>query len=325
MKKISSLLLAFIVLVALVTGCASSKNASYSSAAPSAPQSMNDMAAEFAPAPRPEEGKSVVSGSGGNAPVLSERKIVKNARMEMETKEFDADLQKIIDAITAAGGYIESQSVNGNSIYRGYSNSKNAVLSARIPAEKLDATGAALSEICNVVRQSSGSDDITDVYYDSDARLKSLSLQEERLLEILSKAEKLEDVITLEQALSNVRYQIESLTAQLRRMDNQVSYSYLNIELSEVVEYQHKEKTFMQRLSASFSRSANNIKGTLESMLFTVIEDGPVIAINLVIWGVVLFGVYKTARKLGWNPSIRMPSRKAKNAQSEQNKQQDKE
>ena len=53
-------------------------------------------------------------------------------------------------------------------------------------------------------------DDITDSYFDAQARLDSLRQQEASLLEILSKAEKLEDVVQLQTALSDVRYQIES-------------------------------------------------------------------------------------------------------------------
>ena len=55
--------------------------------------------------------------------------------------------------------------------------------------------------------------------------MESLSLQEERLLDILEKAEKLTDVLELEQELADVRYQIETLTTTLNRYDQLISYS----------------------------------------------------------------------------------------------------
>lgn len=121
-------------------------------------------------------------------------------------------------------------------------------------------------------------DDITETYFDSQAHLTSLKIQEERLLAILEKAEKLEDVITLESALSDVRYQIESLTASLRRMDSQVAYSYLNISLQEVVEYQEiqeKPKTFGEKLRDAFGDGVGDMVDGLQSFALFIARVGP--------------------------------------------------
>ena len=115
--------------------------------------------------------------------------------------------------------------------------------------------------------------------FDAQARLDSLRQQEASLLEILSKAEKLEDVVQLQTALSDVRYQIESLTAQLKRMDSQVTYSYLNMDLREVVEYQEtaaKPKTFGEKLSAAATRAGNHLVASVQAVSYThLIRPGP--------------------------------------------------
>ncbi len=248
------------------------------------------------------ETEKVQPDTGGAAVPQEERKIVKYCTLEMETMEFDQALEDIVRIVEEAGGYIQNQEVGGRSFYnQGEYYERNASISARIPADQLDAVTESVGGLCNVVSKNESMDDITDSYYDAQARLDTLKLQEERLLDILSKAEKLEDVITLEQALSDVRYQIESLTASLKRMDSQVTYSYLNLNLREVVEYnllKNQPKTFWDKLQASGARSLENISGALQGILFFVIEDLPVMLIFAALIGLIAWIVVRISKKI---------------------------
>ena len=229
---------------------------------------------------------------------LEDRKIVRHSRLDLETMEFDTALTEISRMVAEAGGYVQSQSVDGQSMYySGKYYERSASIQARIPADKLDQVTSQVGDLCNLVSQSENMDDITDTYYDTEARLSSLKLQEERLLAILAQAEKLEDIITLESALSEVRYEIETLTASINRMDGQVAYSYLNISLREVVEYniqKSQPKTFGERLGASFGRSWENLSTALEGLLFFVIEQGPV----LIIYALFIFVIVLLVRAI---------------------------
>lgn len=291
-KKYLISLFAFLLSVMFVfSACGATSKSNYSvssSTAMAAPQASADMM---------EMENGITDSDTTSAPnnqssdMLSERKIIKHSNLELETMDFDSSLEQIISAISQNEGYVESQNISGQSIrYKGDYYERSANISARIPAEKLELVSNAIGGICNVTSRWEEIDDITDRYYDTDAHLKSLTLQEERLLEILSKAEKLEDVISLERALSEVRYEIESLTAVLKRMDSQVSYSYLNLSLREVVEYQSVDaapKTFGEKLSASFGRSAKNLSSFFQNALFFIIEDMPILLICLSIIGAI--------------------------------------
>ena len=126
------------------------------------------------------------------------------------------------------------------------------------------------------------------------------NLQEERLLDILSKAEKLDDVITLEQALSEVRYEIESLTASLRRMDSQVAYSTLNIDLSEVVDYQQpsiQPKSFGERIAAVWSRSVERMGDIAEGLVLFAVEALPSILLFLVLPVLAILFIIRAVRR----------------------------
>ncbi len=242
--------------------------------------------------------ESMESGVTEGESLQTDRKIVKNVDLRLETMDFDQAIQEIETLITQSGGYVEQSNIDGKSIY---SNSetyeRSATFTARIPAEKLDEVVSSVGSLCNITSQNDTIQDITDSYFDTEARLETLQVQEERLLELLRNAQTMEDMITLESALSEVRYQIESYTSSLRRMDNQVSYSYLDIYLREVVEYnvvQSQPKTFGQKLKQAFIRSGENISSTLSGLLFFLIEDGPVLLINLALILVIVL----LARKL---------------------------
>ncbi len=240
-------------------------------------------------------------GEAGGAPQFDlpdTRKVIRHANMELETKEFDPALSGILQAVANAGGYIESQDQGGGSSYgSGRYRERYANINARVPSAKLDEVIRSVGGLCNVVTQSQSMDDITDRYYDAEAHLTTLRVQEERLLEILSKAEKLEDIITLESALSDVRYQIESLTASLRRMDSQVTYSFLNLSLQEVVEYQvmqEKPRTFGERMKEAYGDGIDDLVNGLQSFAIWLARVGP----SLLVWIAIILVIVLIVRSV---------------------------
>jgi len=105
---------------------------------------------------------------------------------------------------------------------------------------------------------------------DTEARLKSLKIQEERFLELMKNAKDVKDIIELEKSLTEVRYQIESLTGALKQWDNLVEYSTINIGLNEVSELSIGEgsnSSLGDKVVVAFKKSIRSIvnlgKGTV--------------------------------------------------------------
>lgn len=266
-----------------------------------------------APFPGPEESEyqydmaydaglseNMTATAGESVAPPDNRKIIRHANMDLETMEFDAALLNIQKTVAGVGGYIESQSQGGGTsyAYQGrYHEERYASIQARVPSEKLDEVMTSVGGLCNVLSQSESMEDITNSYYDVQARLDTLTIQEERLLAILEKAEKLEDVITLESALSDVRYQIESLTASLRRMDNQVTYSYLNLFLQEVIEYQQiqeKPRTYGERMREAAGDGVESMVEGLQDFSLTAARVGP----SLLVWAVIIAAIVLLIRAI---------------------------
>lgn len=187
---------------------------------------------------------------------LDGRKIIKTVNVVSETKELDAAIASVESTVASLGGYVQSSNTYGKS-YESYSN-RRANYTLRIPAENLEAFMSTVGDMLNVTSKTEKVDDITDTYTDIQARLTTLKTEETRLLELLAKAEKLADVITLEERISSVRYEIESYEARMRNYNTLIAFSTVNIEIAEVIDYTPepvKDPTFGERVGKAFSES----------------------------------------------------------------------
>lgn len=215
------------------------------------------------------------------------RKLIKNVDMQVETETFTELLDTIEAKTNALGGYIEnSYTYNGSSFY-GNTN-RDASLTIRIPAENLDAFLSAVSEVSNVISRNDRVTDITLQYVDLESHKKALQAEQDRLLELMEQAENIEDIITLESRLSEVRYQIESMEAQLRTYDNQVSYSTVYLNVNEVKQLTPvKEQSVWEKISTGFVESLSNVGHGLLNFGIGLIIRLP----YLIVWAVVIFAV----------------------------------
>jgi len=255
------------VLMALaLTACGGSASPSYgggakteAAAAPSAP-AMSDSKVE-APAEMMYTADS--SAAGGSAQEQGQ-KLIRTARLEMETTAFDDATKALADMVERLGGYYENSSTAN---YR--SGARWAESTIRIPAEKLDMFLSSAGELCHVTWQELTQDDVSEVYYDTQGRLKTQQIKLERLQELLSKAEVMEDIITIESAISETEWNIENLSGTLRHYDGKVDYATVYINLQEVYKLSNVEEvpdSFGQRLGSAFERGVENFIDTMEDI-----------------------------------------------------------
>ena len=264
--------------------------------------------------PMPSPGEPA-AGENSSAALTTDRKLIQTAWMELESRDYAQALAALEQMVTDCGGYIESRSEQGGSLYSSRYNARYASITARIPADKLETAMGAAGELCNVVSRSTDVADVTESYADTEARLKTLRLQEERLLEILSKATELSDVLELESRLSDVRYQIESYEATLRNYDSRVSYSTLHITLQEVVEYSiinDPPQTLGQRLSDGFADSMRLVKNSAENALVWLVTYLPLVLLWAVILAVAIWLVLRLVRRAKKAGKLPRVSRKGK-------------
>lgn len=196
--------------------------------------------------------------ANANRDVFAGRKVIKNAEITMETLEFESCIKALVDKALALGGYVQTNNVYSRG-YR-YGDLRAAHTVVRIPADKLDEYLAVIDGSGNILSKFENVDDVTDNYVDIEARLSSLRTEYDTLLELLSKAETLEDVITLQDRLSSVRYEIESFEARKRAYDGLIEYSTVKMEISEVErESAAASESFGDEVSRRFRESLEDV------------------------------------------------------------------
>ncbi len=223
----------------------------------------------------------------------SARKIIMRYHFSVETKDLDASVAMLEAAVANCGGYYETSEVSGNTENGGWG---EFVL--RIPSGKTDEFNTGISDFGNITSQSKNGEDVTTQYYDTENRLKSLKIQQERLLALLEKAESLEDILKIETELTNVRTEIESLTTVLLKYDNLIDYTTVTINLRQVKVYTEPvPETFGTKIAETFKDSIEFTKEVFEGITLAVIWLAPLLVFLGIVAVVVIVIVTKSKKK----------------------------
>ncbi len=191
-------------------------------------------------------------------------KLVYTGTLSLETTKFDQTMGDLAELLAQYQGYFSNRSVDQFGGYRfGY-------FTLRVPAEDYQAVLEAVESMAHATHSSTTVEDISMDYYDTQGRLDTQKRKLERLQDLLLEAETMEDIITLETALSDTQWLIDTLSATMNRYDSLVDYATLEVTLREVYQLSHIEEvpsSFWQRLTTGFSNSAGNFAQEVENIL----------------------------------------------------------
>ncbi|MCH5281558.1 MAG: DUF4349 domain-containing protein [Lachnospiraceae bacterium] len=222
------------------------------------------------------------------------RKLIRNVNMNVETENFDELLATVESRVKALGGYIEDSSTYNGSSYYG-NQKRDANMTIRIPADKLDEFLSHVSSESNVISKSENVSDVTLQYVDMESHKEALLAEQESLLRLMEQAETVEDIITLESRLTDVRYQIESMEARLRAMDNQVTYSTVYLYVNEVTKLTPvKEQTVWEKIATGFTESLYEVGDGILNFVIGIIINLP----HLIIWAIVICIIVLIVKKI---------------------------
>lgn len=263
-----------------------------------------------------EEDVALTSDSGGltdsaamNQAVSPSRKLIRNVSMSVETDTFDQLMEEIQKKVTELSGYIEHSDISGN---RSTYSTRYAYLTARVPSDKLDQFIGLVEDSGNVTHKSESIQDITLQYSDLESRKKTLTMEQDRIWALLEKADTLEAVIALEERLSEIRYELESMESRLKLFDNEVEYSTIDISIDEVLPVDFTPtapESVWQRIQKGFSRNVGNMGDFLTDLFIALIVLIPVWVPFAAVVAVAVILLRKSAKKRGKKkekPSERM-------------------
>ena len=277
MKRKSTLafILTAILLLSLLSGCGAASDKATADSYVSNGYSAES--APMAPAEEPEmdygygAGMDVPADEPADAPAsgsdisgedrLANAKLIYTANIELESTEFDSAVSGLEALVADMGGYFEESYVNNYGSYR------SGNYTVRVPAENFESFCASVGELCQLNAISRRAQDISEAYYDTESRLFTQQTKLERLQELLAQAQSMEDIITLESAISDTELYIEQLTGTLRKYDSLVGFSTITIYLQEVYKLTEVEEPvigFGAKLVQAFKTGCSNFVDGLE-------------------------------------------------------------
>ncbi len=206
-----------------------------------------------------EAGQSPVESS---ASPLVNRKLIRNATVELEIVRFDDAVQKITALANEERGYVSTT----NSEKQANGKLRGQVVVKVLP-ENLDRLLQKVRSLGELKNQTLGTEDVTKAYFDTDARLKNAHVMEQRLIDMLkTKTGKVSDLLQVEKELGRVREEIEKMQGELKYWDSQVQFATVTIFLSEKdmeepAAFLLKERAQLALYAPDVEKIYNDIKG----------------------------------------------------------------
>jgi hypothetical protein len=280
------------LLIFLLAGCGGRDSENYATSSENAPGVMVERASSVLYDAYPEEMEYY---DMDNWAVANESpKIIQNARVDMQTERFDDVSENLRNIATDVGGFVEYAEMNDYSHHKNQ-RSRNFYITLRVPRERFDEVLRQVESLATVRSSTQSAEDVTAQYYDLAGRLETKKIEEERVLDMIGRAETIEDMLALEKRLGQIRTDIERFTTQMIGIDRLAAFSSIHVALTEVTNETliFAPEGLGERMGQAFSSSLN---GTLLFFQnFIIFLAGALIP--LVFIGVIIFFVYKIVWK----------------------------
>ncbi|HEY7023670.1 MAG TPA: DUF4349 domain-containing protein [Candidatus Limnocylindrales bacterium] len=188
-------------------------------------------------APVDDSGKPGSSyGSGGtpqqaaSSPGPDTQLIVYEGSIDLQVDDVGASVDQANQLIGGLGGHVASSNASTKN------DQDFATITYRIPAEKWDEALADMRAVgAKVLNETTTSEDVTGQVVDLNARIANAQASETALQAIMDKATTIDDVLSVQRELTQVRGDIESMTAQRDLLGNRAAFSTLTVSFETLV------------------------------------------------------------------------------------------
>jgi hypothetical protein len=234
-----------------------------------------------------EYGQDATYSNSSDSPIstitVSDRKIIKNGNLSIEVENVIDAMDRITDIADELGGYIISSNKYSNDETHG-------VITIRVPAENFDAAFEQVRQVAvEIPYENKDSRDVTEEYTDLDAQLRNLEATEAQYLELFKKAETVEDMVTVQRELSQVRGEIERIEGRMKYIDRTSDMSYIEINIRETASLRQKKWNPSETLISAANGFVTFLKGLVNVLIW--------VAMFCPIWIPVLVIIIRRRRK----------------------------
>ncbi len=185
------------------------------------------------------------------APIAVERKIIRNADLQLEATAPEEAQQKITQIAESKGGFVV-ESTQSSSDAKAMTRD-NVTMTVRVPSAKFDeALNEILQTASRVIVESVKGQDVTEEFIDIEARLKTQKALEAQFLEIMKRSNSVEDALNVQTEIARVRGEIEKIEGRKRFLESQASLSTVKIKLQSPTAFSANSTGFLNQLKEAF-------------------------------------------------------------------------
>jgi hypothetical protein len=223
-----------VVASAVLAGCSGAMSSGDSGEPTGQSLSMDDNAATEAAADSADSGASDDSNYQGkslDSSATVQRSLIMTGEVRLEVEDFDATREAVVAAARERDGYVSGSDVTRHREANRTWKTGQVVL--RVPGDDFEDLMAAVEDSGTVIASNTDSKDVTDQLVDIEARLENLRAQRERLRDLYEDANETEDVLEVQERLSETQMEIERLEAKQRSLQDRVAYSTVTVRIQE--------------------------------------------------------------------------------------------
>jgi hypothetical protein len=223
----------------------------------------------------PAEAQQGRAADDKTAPAAVARKIIYDAQIDLVVESVEPIAKKVARFVQDARGYVAEQNMTGSP-----GSLRSMQWKIRVPVDSFDSLVDAILSLGELERNNRTSQDVTEQYYDIEARIKNKKVEEQTLNKILQeRSGKLEDVLKIEIELSRVRGEIEQLEGKIRVLENLSSLATLTLNIREREKYAPPPPVaadFPTQISRTWNASLQSLVSLGKSVVLW--------AVNWVLW-----------------------------------------
>lgn len=228
------------------------------------------------------------------------RKIIYKASLTLVVDELSLAQQKLTRLVKQSDGYIAETNISGAT-----GAPRRGTWTVRVPVAQYESFVSAASALGELQSAQSDSDDVSEEYYDLEARIKNKKVEETRLVQHLLKSTgKLREILLVEKEISRVRGEIEQMQGRVRVLANLTSLTTVTITINEIKNYlPPKPPTFATEIERTFNRSLGNLGALAKQVVLSGVGAIP----WLLLLALVVVPMWRFLRRR-WNSTITLIS-----------------
>ena len=158
-----------------------------------------------------------------------DRMVIRTAQLAVEVGDIEGSIAQVRQIAQQGGGFVSASNTRVEKV-EGQDRTV-ADLTIQVRSDTLDVAMSALRSLGKVNTETSGSQDVTEEYVDLDSNLRNLQASEAAILKLMDKATRIEDVLSLQRELTNVRGQIERIQGRKRFLERRTDMATIAISL----------------------------------------------------------------------------------------------